>query len=323
MKKVTLKDIAKELNVTVGTVSHVLNGIDDISEDTKKRVLETADKMGYIANGPAVSLRLGKTRTVSIIIPDISNPHIAHQVKLIEDKLKLSGYSVVIFNTNESDSEEKKAILASLSRQVDGIMLCPTQHNLKNISFLMKTEIPFILIGRYFEKIDTDYVCADDFKSGYLAGRYLLENGYSSPMYIGAYKHIEGSANRLCGLRKAFMESGLEIPQSSIISISPKADDFEEAILKIKENINTDSLVVFSDIIAFKIMSEIKNTALKSLPVVGFDAISSHLKLPFDYVSIGMINNGWAEKATEILLDKINGETKITKELVDVKIFVF
>ena len=103
MKKVTLKDIANEVGVTVGAVSHVLNGIDDISEETKERVLEAVDRLGYISNGSAVSLRSGKTNTIAIIIPDISNPHLAYQIKLIEDKMRRFNYSVIILNTNENE----------------------------------------------------------------------------------------------------------------------------------------------------------------------------------------------------------------------------
>ena len=106
MKKITLKDIAAELNVTVGTVSHVLNGVGDISAVTRERVLETAKRMGYISNSGAVALRQGKTHTVAIIVPDISNPHIAWQIKLMEAKLKQHEYSVVILNTNEEEGEE-------------------------------------------------------------------------------------------------------------------------------------------------------------------------------------------------------------------------
>ena len=321
MKKVTLKDIAKELNVTVSTVSHVLNGINDISESTKQKVLQTADKLGYIANGPAAALRSGKTKTIAVIVPDISNPHIAPQVKLIEDKLNPFGYSVIIFNTNEDDSSEKKAITTAVGRLVDAIMLCPAQHNTKNIKFLKQTEIPFILIGRYFENLDTDYVCADDKKGGFLAGKYLLDKGCTKPMYIGTYKTIEGSIQRLSGLRDAFSAQNITIPDENIIEITPKADNLEIAVSEILNNDNVDSVVVYSDIIAFKIMSRIK--CVKNLPVIGFDAVSSHLSLPFDYTSVGMLNNGWAEKAVEIIINKINGNTQTAKELIDVNIFEF
>ena len=135
MKKVTLKDIANELGVTVGTVSHVLNGINDISEPTRLRVLETAERLGYVSNNAAVSLRSGRTRTVAVIVPDVSNPHIAHQVKLIEERLREARYSVIILNTGEDEASEKEAILTACGKQVDGILLCPTQKSKRNLRF--------------------------------------------------------------------------------------------------------------------------------------------------------------------------------------------
>ena len=187
MKKVTLKDIAKELNVTIGTVSHALNGMDDISPSTKKRVFETAKKLGYISNHAAVSLRSGKTNTIAVIVPDISNPHIAHQIKLIEDAMKQHRYSVIIFNTNEDDEAERHAILSACGRQVDGIMLCPAQHSTDNVLFLKSLHVPFVLIGRYFAACDTDYVCADDVKGGRLAGS----------IYRSKHKPLHGTFGRV------------------------------------------------------------------------------------------------------------------------------
>ena len=142
MKKVTLKDIANELGVTVGTVSHVLNGIDDISEETKLRVLDAARRMGYISNGLAASLRSGKTKTVALIIPDISNPHLAYQTKLIEDKMREQGYSVIILNTNEDERTEEEAIRTACSRQVDGILLCPASGAPKTWNFSRASVCP-------------------------------------------------------------------------------------------------------------------------------------------------------------------------------------
>lgn len=318
MKKVTLKDIANELNVTIGTVSHVMNGIDDISAETKAKVLETAKKMGYISNSAAISLRSGKTGTIAVIVPDISNPHIAHQVKLIEDKIKLKKYSIIILNTNENADAEYDAIVTACSKQVDGIMLCPTQHNTKNIEFLDKIGIPYILIGRFFSEYDSDYVCADDVKGGYLAGKYLIEKGYRAPLYIGAYKYVESSSNRFLGLQKAFREINIDITDMQYIEISPIADNISEAVDSLGEA-SFDSIVAFSDLLAFKILS----MQQKNVPVVGFDAINSHMQLPFHNVSIGMKNNGWASKATSSLLKKINGSEEAFRTLIDVELYEF
>lgn len=320
MKKVTLKDIANEVGVTVGAVSHVLNGVDDISEETREKVLDAIERLGYISNGAAVSLRSGKTNTIAIIIPDISNPHLAYQIKLIEDKMRRFNYSVIILNTNENEKTEHDAIVTACSKQVDGILLCPSQHSLKNIKFMKKLGIPYLLIGRYFANFDTDYVCADDVKGGYLAGEYLIKKGCKNPVYFGSYNYIEPSKNRFDGMREAFSENGIHIDESRIIEVSPDARDIDEAVGKLTEkSIVYDSIVAFSDLIGFKIISQIK----KDVPVVCFDAVNSHLYMPFFNVSIGMVNNGWANKAASVLIDKINGERKNCKEFIDVKLYEF
>jgi len=321
MKKVTLKDIANELNVTVGTVSHVLNGIDDISEETKEKVLETARKMGYISNGPAASLRSGKTHTVAVIVPDISNPHIAYQIKLIEDKMREKGYSVIILNTNEDENIEYNAITTACSKQVDGILLCPCQYSAENIDFLKRIEVPFVLIGRFYEEIECDYVCSDDVKGGYLAGKFLLEKNCRNPLYIGAYKYIQGSMNRFEGLKKAFLDEGIELSEERFVEISPKSETVEKIIDSLPwESRDFDSIVAFSDIIAFELISQVND---RNIPVVGFDAINSHLFMPFHSVSVGMTQGGWATKAAEIILKKIKGIKKTYNELIDVEIYEF
>lgn len=321
MKKVTLKDIAKELNVTVGTVSHVLNGVDDISKETRQKVLSTAKKLGYITNASAAALRLGRTYTIAVIVPDISNPHIAHQIKLIEDKMRSLNYSVVILNTNEDEEVEYKAITTACSKQVDGILLCPCQQSTDNVDFLRSLEIPFALIGRFFADMDIDYVCADDVKSGYLAGKKLLEKGCKNPLYIGAYSYIEGSQNRFEGLKRAYAEAGIPIDRNRFLEMNPMGFVTEPIIERVRSKEGYDGIVAFSDVIAFQIMSCMTQTQRKNTPVIGFDAIASHLYLPFAFTSIQMVGNGWAEKAAEILLKKIEGAKETFQELIDVTIF--
>lgn len=314
MKKVTLKDIANELNVTVGTVSHVLNGRDDISEETKKRVTEAAKKMGYVSNSAAVALRLGKTHTIAIIVPDISNPHIAYQVKLIEKKMKMRKYSVIILNTDENEEAEYEAVVTACAKQVDGILICPSQRGRKSIDFIKQMNIPYVLIGRYYENYDEDYVCADDVKGGRMAGEYLLKKGCKRPMYFGAYRYIEASVKRYEGLSEVFGE------QVEFKDISPNKNDFFNAAAIVTEKM-CDSVVAFSDLLAYKIISEL-NAAAISVPVIGFDAINRHLNIPFNGVSVGM-KGGWGDKAADILIKKIKGSRERFCEIIDVELYEF
>lgn len=198
----------------------------------KKLVLKTAKEMGYISNTYASALRSGKTNTIGIIVPDISNPHLAYQIMLIEDALRSKSYSIIIMNTNEDEDEERKAIELAVGKQVDGILLCPTQKSDKNIIFLNKLEIPYLLIGRYFDSLDSDYVCADDIRGGYILGKYLYKKGYRNPIYIGAYKYIEASSKRFLGLCDAFSEEGIALSDDVFFEISPKRSSGRELIKK-------------------------------------------------------------------------------------------
>ena len=319
MKKVTLKDIAKKLGISVGAVSHALNGKADISEETKNKIFACAREMGYITNGAAVSLRSGKTHTVAVIVPDISNPHIAYQVKLVEDELRQNGYSTIILNTDEDEAAEKNAITLACSRQVDGILLCPCQRSTASIEYLRQLGIPFVLIGRYFQNEATDYVVSDDVKGGYLAGKYLIQKGCRNPLYVGAFRYIEGSTQRYEGLKRAYEEIGVSLPESGMIEISPKTaptDDF----VKLLDGKSYDSVVVFSDLLAYGILAALKN---QSVPVVGFDGINTRLPMPFSYCSVGMVSGGWARDAALAILGKIFGKNESVCLAVDVKLYEY
>ena len=325
MKKVTLKDIANELGVTVGTVSHVLNGINDISEPTRLRVLETAERLGYVSNNAAVSLRSGRTRTVAVIVPDVSNPHIAHQVKLIEERLREARYSVIILNTGEDEASEKEAILTACGKQVDGILLCPTQKSKRNLRFLEKMEIPFLLIGRYYEDVAWDFVTADDRRGGYLAGEYLMQAGYRRPLYIGVPPHLVCGQLRLAGAQEACRAFGADIPAERIAAIDPKGDGVAAAIEDfVQRGVEFDAVIAFSDLIAFRVTSRLAGLLPdRKIPVVGFDAVNTHLYMPFPHVSVGMVDDGWAKKAVTALLSKINGEGAPCREQIAVRLYEF
>lgn len=325
MRKVTLKDIANKLGVTIGTVSHVLNGIDDISEETKNKVLKTAREMGYISNSAAVSLRSGKTHTVAVIVPDISNPYIAQQVKMIEMKIRKFNYSVFILNTNEDEEAEYEAIVSACSKQVDGIFLCPCQKSTKNVEFLDKLQIPYILICRYFTNYETDYVCADDYKGGRLAGEYLLSNGYKNIIYFGAYKYICSSVERFRGITDVFCEKGMAIPDGRFAEINPTCGDTEDVIEETLQKISDfDSIIAFSDFVAFEIKAKLKQKyGDVNIPMVSFDAVNINSKFPFDIVSVGMEGDTLSSVAVDAMLEKINSGKCDCKKLIDVKVYEF
>lgn len=327
MKKVTLKDIANELGVTIGTVSHVLNGIEDISPAVKEKVLQTAKRLGYIPNSAAIALRAGKTKTIAVIIPYISNPFLAHQVNLIETELKANNYSLMIFNTNEDEEAEHRAIVLAASKQVDGILICPCQATRDNIEFLQKLQIPFLQIGRYYPDLPCDYVGGDDFKGGYLAGQYLYEHGYRKTLYVGEYTHIIPSKMRFDGLSAAFAEHGIAATPfffdwEAQINLFKLDDTIRQALKNVKDY---DSIVASCDLFAMPIISYLKKEMGESMPpVIGFDSINQHLHIPMHHISVSMSNeDGYSKHAVSALLNKINGSTELYQKILDVSIFEY
>ena len=141
MKRVTLADIAKKCGVSVNTVSHALKDKPDISKKTTERIKKTAEKMGYIQNASASFLRSGFSKSIAIIVGDISNPHFSIMIKEMEQAARTEGYTCFVLNTDENEDLEKEAIVAAISKNVDGIVICPTQKSTKNIEFIKKSGI--------------------------------------------------------------------------------------------------------------------------------------------------------------------------------------
>ena len=118
--------------------------------------------MGYIQNASASFLRSGFSKSIAIIVGDISNPHFSIMIKEMEQAARTEGYTCFVLNTDENEDLEKEAIVEAISKNVDGIVICPTQKTTKNIEFIKKSDVPFTLIGRRFENLDTNYDVCDD-----------------------------------------------------------------------------------------------------------------------------------------------------------------
>ncbi|MCL4386760.1 MAG: LacI family transcriptional regulator [Cyanobacteria bacterium] len=309
-KKINLKHIARLAGVSINTVSRALRNKNDISENTKKQIQQIANELDYIPNDIAGSLRKGKTKTIAIIIPDILDPLITIWVKDIESKLRFHNYNIFIINTNENYEEEEKAITLALSKKVDGLIICPTQKSNKDIIYLKKIKIPFVLIGRRFYNVETDYAISDDVRGGYLATKYLLEQGKSNILFLNAYTYISSAKERLEGYKKAFKENGLNINNSLIWEINNTSGNSSIILYKIiKLGIDFDSIFAFSDLMAWEIIcflqKEYRNI-LKKIIIVGYDNIQSRFLIPYSLISVNYPKRKIAHMVVDILLKKID-----------------
>ncbi len=203
MKKTSLSDIAQALGVSKTLVSLVLNGRGDevgINKNTQKRVLAMAEKMNYKPNLVARGLRLGASKTLGLIVPNIANPFFARIARVVEDEADRHGYRVMSVSSDENPGKERTLIKVLLERQVDGLILASSLSDHDGIRELREDRIPFVLIDRYFPRLKTHYVVVDNFAGAYDVVSHLIRKGYRrigllriAPSYLTPVKlRVEG-----------------------------------------------------------------------------------------------------------------------------------
>lgn len=312
--RTTLADIAKALGVSVNTVSHALNNKSDISQETKELIKKTAAEMGYIRNSSASFMRSGKSRCISVIVGDISNPHFSIMVKEIEMIAKKNGYSAFVINTNEDEDLEKAAIVTSLSNNVDGIIICPVQKTQNNIQFLINSKIPFTLMGRHFDGIDTNYVICDDRHSGYLAAEYLVNKGHKNIAVFNAPLYISSSAERLDGIKQVFDEKCISFTEQDVYTLSATPGNHSEIINRaIQSGRKYTAAICFSDLMALEFMTE---TQGRHIEVISFDDIRSKFIMPVRFTSITSSKTKVGNKAFQTLINTIENPSMPTQHIV-------
>ena len=311
MRAVTLSDIAKRTGYSVNTVSHALHDKPDISEKTKELIKNVADEMGYIANVSAGALRSGKSKTVAIIVGDISNPHFSIMIKEMEGKLREYGYNAFILNTDENEKLERGAIISAISKNVDGIIMCPVQKTFENINFINSNDIPYVLFGRRFEGDISNYVICDDLNGGYVAMKHLIALNHKKILFITGPEYISSSRDRCEGACKAACDNGMEIDSLIFETVELSANN-DDIFSVLKAHADCTGIICFSDMIALQACYHLKKmgkTVPKDVSVIGFDNIASKFCLPVMLTSVTSSKTKMSIKAVETLMEVINKKT--------------
>lgn len=311
---VTLKDVARATGYSVNTVSRALRKMGDISAETQSNIKKVANEMGYINNTIASSLRLGRTDTIAVILGDISNPHFAIMTKEIELHARSLGYGSFLINTNENEEIERAAIQSALNKNVDGILLCPSQHSESNIRFLMDSGIPFVQIGRYFRGFDASYVVCNDELGGFLATNHLLNHGHQNILMLNGPSYISSAQERLMGYRRAFRERGISVQEKLIREVPITTGGCAQAIDSVMfEKLAFSAVFAFSDMIAWDAWTLLEARGLNipnDISLIGFDNIQSRLRIPFQLSTISASKAEISTRAVDVLLESIKTGAK-------------
>lgn len=317
----TLKDIAAATGYSINTVSRALRGKEDIAPATRERIKAVAADMGHVSNMQASSLRLGYTNTIAVILGDISNPHFAIMMKEVETRARENGYSSFLINTNEDEELEFQAIQSAIRKNVDGIILCPTQKSPRNLRYLQRSGIPFVLMGRHSREPGMNYVICNDELGGYQATKALLDCGHRRILILHGPSYISSAQERLAGYRRAYAEAGLTVDERLVREVPVMAEGCRTPLEELdREGIQYTAIFAFSDIVGWSCWTYLREKGV-SVPgdcsIVGFDHIQSRLCLPFSLTSISSYKGRMSVAALDLLIDDIKTNTTGTSIIID------
>ncbi|WP_273273438.1 LacI family DNA-binding transcriptional regulator [Maribacter polysiphoniae] len=331
MKKVFLKDIAEKLNVSKTAVSLVLNNKGDenkISQETQQRIIEYAKKHNYVPNQLARGLSRGKSETIGLIIPNISDTFYSKIAGYVELKAKNLGYTVLFSSSNEDPKKEGELIRSMLNRQVEGLIIASTQQNLKEIQSLKQDKFPFVLIDRHYPESDTNYVVVDNFNGLKTATEHLLQLGRRKIGFITLKPGLEAIKQRLLGYQSALRDFNIEYKEELVKELSPGnyENEIESAIRELLKFPNSVDSIVFSTHYLTSVgLRELKRKNVKvpqEVAIVSFDELTAFDLVDPPITAVIQPVKDIANTAVDILINEIEGKdsTMDNKRILDSKL---
>jgi LacI family transcriptional regulator len=271
----TIKDIAKELNISPSTVSRALKNHPDISQETKKAVLELASTMDYQPNSIALSLRKSKSNTIGIIIPSIVHHFFSTIISGIEDVAHDKGYRVIIAQSNESFQKEVDNINTLVSSRVDGLFISVASQdsNYEHLNVLKKREIPLVFFDRASEEVEASKVLVDDYGGAFAATEHLIEQGCKNIVHLAGPNNLQITKNRQKGYEDALIKNQLPVNQAFIIQSDSLQKGYENISDLLKSGAKIDGIFTVNDNTAIGAIKALKEFGLKipqDVAVIGF-----------------------------------------------------
>lgn len=235
MNKVTIKDVAKNAGVSIGTVSKVLNDKGYVSKELRKRVQDTIQQLNYQVNANARSLKISKTNKIGVIVSDISNTYQMSLAKSVEDMIRSMYYHMLVMSHNEDPQTERELLRLILEQRVDGLVLYPTggERNADMIQMVQGHRIPVIIVDRKVEGITTDIIVDDNYHGSFESIAYLNSLGHRRIGVIYGTQKISVGKERLEGAMAAIRHFQCSEDESLMICGKFSAEDSYKATLQL------------------------------------------------------------------------------------------
>jgi len=232
MENITIKVLAKRLNLSATTISKALKNSYEISEPTKQKVFQLAAELNYTPNVYAGSLRTKKSLTIGVVIPEVTDNFFAEAINGIEAVAQQKGYHVLVYLTHENYEREKAMLKEFKGGRVDGILLSVTSEtkDSTHIKQLMDDNVPVVFFDRACDDISTAKITTNDFESGYNATCHLIDNGCVQPAILLVSQNLSISNERLEGYKQALKHNDIKFKENYVLMCDEESNSY--AIIK-------------------------------------------------------------------------------------------
>ncbi|RTY85813.1 LacI family DNA-binding transcriptional regulator [Flavobacterium sp. RSP15] len=277
MKDITLKEIATKLGISITTVSKALKNYPDVSEKTKKAVIELAQQLHYTPNSFAVNLRTKESKTIGLIIPEVVHHFFSNVVNAIINEAEKNGYLVIILQSNETLALEKKQVELLINKRVDGIImsLSNESNNDDHIKEIINRNIPFVMFDKIAKLSKCSKVIIDDQKAAFNAVQHLIDNGCRKIAHIRGPLNPQNSIDRYIGYKKALEKNNIPFDTKLVFTCEnvtfEEGRDFAKQI--IEEHADIDGIFAITDLVAVGVLAyfnENKINVPEQVAVIGF-----------------------------------------------------
>lgn len=318
MKKVTINDIAKIAGVSKATVSMVFNKKDEnISKETREKILKVAKELNYIPNSIARSLATNRSFSIGIILPDITNPFFSEIARAIEDESNELGYNVILCNTDNKIKKEEEYIKLLISKLVDGIIFIAGGASKRSLNLIKENNIPFVLVDRYIEGYEDNCGVFCRNYEGVVEGiEYLLSKGKRKIVFVKGPSELEISNQRFEGYWDTMNKYGLyseEFVFESDFTLDGGKNVTEEILKNIKD---FDSIFYSNDVMAFggiKVLVRNGYRIPEDVSVIGFDNVQISEYIEPELTTIAQPIYEMGKDACNLLIKVINEEENIER----------
>ncbi len=284
-QKVSITDIAKKTGLSITTVSRVLNGKAEqyrIGKKSQQRIKEVAKEMRYVPDHFAANLRTGKSNTIALIVPSLSNPFFANIASEINAEIRRLGYITIISDSDENLEIEKKELEQIWARNIEGLVIAPCGNQWEHIKSLYDSGLPVVCVDRYFENLDIPYVSTDNYTGAQIATKHLIDNGHTLISCIQGVQSSTPNRLRVKGFTETMKTAGLE--DYAIVG-----DDFTvqngylETKLLLQQDRRPTAIFTLSNTIAMGCMKALKEESIQIPDDISLITFDEHPYL--DYLS--------------------------------------